>query len=161
VDAGVPSDQMPFTESLIADLLVTYAFDLPDTFVMATQRHLAELGIDSSSIRNLAIENLKQNMPQIALQKSGAVFRAVTGNNLDACTLLSRNLWSNQAKQMKGDLIASAPTRDIVLFCDSASEDGLREMKRLVQQAFNAGGNHALTQALLRWSENGWQHYQA
>jgi hypothetical protein len=31
----IPADQMPYTEPLVADLLVAYAFDLPDSFQMA------------------------------------------------------------------------------------------------------------------------------
>src|SRR5262249_23307121 len=35
-DMDVPDDQMPVTEPLVADLLVTYAFDLPGMFQMVT-----------------------------------------------------------------------------------------------------------------------------
>jgi uncharacterized protein YtpQ (UPF0354 family) len=160
-DAGVPEDQMPITEPLTADLLVTYAFDLPDTFVMATPNHLAELGIDPASLRDLAIENVKRQIPGISLQQSGSVFRAATGNNLDACTLLSRNIWTEHAQRMKGKLVAAVPNRDIILFCDSEAEDGMLAMREITKQAFDAGGTHALTLTFLEWSHNGWIPYDA
>ena len=159
--AGVPQDQMPITEPLVADLLVTYAFDLPSTFIMATPSHLSELGIEPASLRNLAIENIKCQIPNISLQQSGSVFRAATGNNLDACTLLSRNLWTNHAQQMNGKLVAAVPNRDMVLFCDSDSEDGIRQMREITEQAFEAGGTHALTKTFLIWSGDGWKPYDA
>lgn len=157
--AGWPEDQMPITEPLVADLLVTYAFDLPDAFVMVTQPHLAELNINPASLRDLALENLKRQIPDISLQQLGAVFRAATGNNLDACTLLSRRMWRTQAQTMKGRLVAAVPNRDIVLFCDSQSDEGMREMRHIASEAFEAGGTHALTLTLLEWSDEGWKIY--
>ena len=155
--AGVPDDQIPVTEPLVVDLIITYAFDLADAFMMATPSHIAELGMDLASLRDLALENVKRQIPNISIAQCGSVFRAITGNNLDAVTLLSRNFWSNQAKQMKGNLIASVPSRDVVLFRDSASDEGLREMNELAHQAFDAGGTHALTLELIQWCDDGWK----
>jgi hypothetical protein len=38
---NIPADQLPCTEPLVADLLVTYAFDLPGMFRMASAAALA------------------------------------------------------------------------------------------------------------------------
>ncbi len=160
-DTGVPDDQMPITEPLVADLLVTYAFDLPDTFMMVTPSHLAELDVAPASLRDLALDNVRRQIPNIELQQSGSLFRAATGNNLDACTLLSRNLWSDQARNISGRLIAAVPNRDIVVFCSSESDEGMREMRAITEQAFDAGGAHALTLTFLEWSDAGWKPYDA
>src|SRR5262249_46797070 len=55
----IPADQLPYTEPLVADLLVTYAFDLPGMFRMASGAAIAELGIRPEEARSLAIANLK------------------------------------------------------------------------------------------------------
>jgi uncharacterized protein YtpQ (UPF0354 family) len=78
---------------------------------------------------------------------------------LDACTLLSKNLWQNHAQKMKGRLVAAVPNRDLVLFCDSESQDGLREMREITDQAFEAGGTHALTTTFLEWTGDGWKAF--
>lgn len=160
-EAGVPQDQLPVTEPLAGDLIVTYAFDLPDSFEMVTRPHLAELGVEPGALRELAVDNLRRQIPQISLQQSGSLFRAVTGNNMDACTLLSQSLWEERAKSMAGSLIAAVPSRDFVIFCDSTSEDGMHELQEFAAGAFAAAENHALTPSLLRWTGAGWQAYSA
>ncbi|MCW3053362.1 MAG: hypothetical protein JWN14_2532 [Chthonomonadales bacterium] len=46
---GYPTDQLPVTEPLVADLLISYAFDLPQTFQMVTPHHLERLAIQPAN----------------------------------------------------------------------------------------------------------------
>ena len=156
---GVPEDQLPVTEPLVGDLMVAYAFDLPDTLVSVASRHLTELGIDAQSLRRISMENLRRQVPNIQLQQSGAIFRAVTGENMDACTLLTNGLWKNQAESFSGDLVVSVPDRDTVMFCDAADQDAVDELRTLTKQAYQVGGNHALTETLLAFTGDGWAVY--
>ena len=76
---NIPEDQLPFTEPLVADLLVTYAFDLPGVFQMASGASISELGIRREEVRDIAIANLKRQLPQIGSADHGPVRRIVTG----------------------------------------------------------------------------------
>jgi uncharacterized protein YtpQ (UPF0354 family) len=159
--AGVPDEQLPVIEPLVADLIVTYAFDLPESFVMATPQLLANAGVERSALRQLAIENLRRQIPAINLQQAGSVYRAAIGNNLDACALLSERFWNSEADKLAGTLVAAVPNRDLVLFCDGESADGLKEMSKIVDEAYHSADTHALTREKLQWSETGWRTYTA
>ncbi|MEM7478578.1 MAG: hypothetical protein AAF483_26645, partial [Planctomycetota bacterium] len=46
----IPREQMPISEPIAGELLVTYAYDLPDMFAMVTPASLDELSIDASEV---------------------------------------------------------------------------------------------------------------
>src|SRR5262245_59599454 len=88
-EMDIPNDQMPFTERLVADLLVTYAFDLPSLFRMVSKEDLKELGIADDEVRDMALENLRRQLPKVGIVDEGPARRIVTGENLEACMLLA------------------------------------------------------------------------
>ena len=55
---GMPAADKPYTEPLVGDLLVTYAFDLPETFQMVRKGDAAELGLAPQQLRETAVANL-------------------------------------------------------------------------------------------------------
>src|SRR5688572_28138804 len=57
----IPPDQMPVTEPFVGELLITYAFDLPEMFQMVSREAQSSLGLNSD-IRELAIENLRAQL---------------------------------------------------------------------------------------------------
>jgi uncharacterized protein YtpQ (UPF0354 family) len=101
-DRGVPHDQMPVTEPLVADLLVTYAFDLPEMFKMASGVDLQRLSIAHAELRPLALANLRRQMPRIGIADEPPLRRIVTGNDLEACSLLANSFWDGLAGDMPG-----------------------------------------------------------
>src|SRR5262249_6663898 len=64
----IPADQMPYTEPFAADLLVTYAFDLPGLFQMASNEMIDELGVARDELRELAITNLRRQLKEVGIQ---------------------------------------------------------------------------------------------
>src|SRR5689334_3827492 len=92
--SGMPADQLPITEPLVGNLVVSYAFDLPQGLLLVRQQDLAQLGIPADGVRKVALENLKKQMPQIVVDPQGTdqeVLRIVTGGQWEACTLLANN----------------------------------------------------------------------
>ena len=126
--AGAPPDQWPVTEPLVGNLLVAYAFDLPAGFVMVRPQDLAQLGLSPDQLRKLSLENLRREMPEIAVEVNGDVHRVITGKNFEACTLLAPNFWTKVASQIDGEVIVAVPSRDVVLFCTNLSSQGLADM---------------------------------
>lgn len=157
---GIPEDQLPFTEPLVADLLVTYAFDLPGMFQMASGAAIAELGIRPEETRSVAIENLRRQLPQIGCQELGEVNRIVTGENLEACTLLAGSYWEQVAANMPGEVVVAVPSRDVVLFCSSQSPEGIATLRELSLEVLEQAGTHALTERLLVWRQKKWAEFR-
>jgi hypothetical protein len=151
--------EVPYTEPLAADLLITYALDLPGAFMMANRSMLAEIGVRPEEARPVAIENLRRQLPEIGFAKHGPIQRVVTGGNLEACTLLAERLWDDCAAEMEGEIVAAVPSRDVVLFCSSSAPDAVAAMRQLAAEVFGAETTHRLTERLLVWRTHRWLEY--
>jgi uncharacterized protein YtpQ (UPF0354 family) len=145
----VPKDRLPYTEPLVADLLVTYAFDLPGMFQMANRADFAELGIRPEEARAIAVANLKRVMPEIGIEEDRPVRRIVTGEQMEACTLLAGPFWDQIAAKMKGEVVVSVPRRDVVLFCSSKSATGIDAMRLVAAELLQEKTPHVLNQAVV------------
>ena len=156
---NVPEDQLPYTEPLVADLLVTYAFDLPGMFQMASGAAIRELGIRPEEARGIAVANLKRQLPEIGFAEHGPVSRIVTGENLEACTLLAETFWDQIAAETDGEVVVSVPSRDVVLFCGSNSADGIAVLRAIAAEVLQEETTHGLTERLLVRRAGRWVEY--
>lgn len=157
--AGVPPEQLPITEPLVGDLVVTYAFDFPSGFMMVRPEDAAQLNVAQDQLRKLSLDNLKKQMPQIAVEAQGGdgeVRRIMTGNHLEACTLLAQNFWKTVASQIAGEIVAVVPSRDVVLFCSSQSRQGIETMATMAREVFQGAAGHALSDQFYVWRD-GWR----
>src|SRR5262249_14613349 len=158
-DMDVPDDQMPVTEPLVADLLVTYAFDLPGMFQMVTYAAMKVLGIAATDIRQLAVANLREQLPQIGIATEEPLRRIVTGENLEACVLLATRFWDDVAGQTEGNVVAVVPSRDLILFCSSKSGEGIGLLRGAAEVVLSSEGTHGLSKQLLTWRNGKWAKY--
>jgi uncharacterized protein YtpQ (UPF0354 family) len=158
-EMDVPKDQMPVTEPLVADLLVTYAFDLPGMFQMVTYDAMKVLGIAPKEFRQLALTNLKRQLPKIGIATEEPLRRIVTGENLEACVLLATRFWNDVAGQTEGDVVAVVPSRDLILFCSSKSREGIGFLRAAAELVLSSEGTHALSKQLLTWRNGTWAKY--
>jgi len=158
-DMDIPRDQMPYTEPLAADPLVAYAFDLPGLFMMASAATIAKLGIPPDDVRQVALENLKRQLPEIGVAEHGPVRRVVTGENLEACILLASKFWDEVAGDTDGEVVAVAPSRDHLLFCSSESAEGVGALRLVAAELVAAEDTHGLSDQLLVWRGGRWAEY--
>jgi uncharacterized protein YtpQ (UPF0354 family) len=158
-EMDIPQDQLPYTEPLVADLLVSYAFDLPGMFQMASGAAIAELGIRPDEARSLAVANLKRQLPQIGSADHGPIRRVVTGENLEACTLLAGPFWEQVAADMPGEVVVAVPSRDVLLFCSSRSTEGIALLRALSAEVLQKESTHALTDRLFVWRGGLWEEF--
>jgi uncharacterized protein YtpQ (UPF0354 family) len=158
-NTGVPTDQMPYTEPLVADLLVTYAFDLPGMFQMASAASIAELGIPLAEVRSIALDNLKRQIPQIGFQELGPIRQIITGNELEACTLLATSFWDDMANEAHGEIVAGVPSRDVLMFSASEMPEGIALLREVVTDVLTKETTHGLTERLLVWRGSCWMEY--
>jgi uncharacterized protein YtpQ (UPF0354 family) len=153
---GVPPDQCPVIEPLVADLFVTYAFDMEAGFMMVAPYHLEALGLQPGALRELAMANLKSRMPNVEIRSKDGLSFVHCGDNLEACSLLSTNLWTTMSARMPGGIVAMVPTRDHVLFCEATDAEARKRLLVTGTVAYASGGNHALSVSILRRTDTGW-----
>ena len=114
-------DDLPVTEPLVADLLVTYAFDMPETFLMMRARDMQRLGLSAAQLRATAIANLKQRLGNMGREGEPPLMRMVTGNGLESCVLLMDDFWQKLAGQIPPEIVVGVPTRDLLYVSSSHS----------------------------------------
>lgn len=157
----IPEDQLPPVDPLVGDLVITYAYDLPETFIMASAESLAELGIERSDVKSIAVENLRRIMPKVEWHDHQLFFRIETGGSMEACSLLYDELWSQLREHYREDLVVAVPNRELVLWCLRGSKDGLQALRAIIPDAEQAAGPHGLTRELITWTKAGWQEYSS
>jgi uncharacterized protein YtpQ (UPF0354 family) len=108
---------LPIHRPLVEDLLVMYAFDLPEHFAFLNQREASELNLSPSELHDLAINNLLCRLENIEIQqmKDLPVFCLQIGGNLDASLLLLQDIRDTVAKNVPGEIVAAVPSRDVFL----------------------------------------------
>lgn len=153
---GVPADQLPVVEPLVADLFVTYAFAMPAGFMMVAGYHLEELGLERGALRELAMANLKSRMPNVEVRSKDGLSFVSCGENFEACALLSTNLWTTLAPSMPGGIVAMVPSRDHLLFCDASDAEARKRLVMTSAVAYATADNHALSLQVLRRTDTGW-----
>jgi len=155
-ERGHPRDQFPVTEPLVADLIISYAFDLPLAFQMVTSSDMERLAIQACELREIAIANLKRQLPQIGMMEEPPIMRVVTGNDLEACVLLASSWWNDRAAETPDEIVASVPSRDVLLYCSSQSAEGMQALREFTDEVYAGETTHALSKYLFVWRGGQW-----
>lgn len=157
-ELGTGPDDTPVTDPLVGELIITYAFDLPETFQMVCPHDCQRLGIGPGQIRTIAVTNLKRQLGNIGRQGEPPLLQMVVGGNLEACLLLVDDIWQSLAGKIPPEIVVGVPTRDILLITTSAStKGGLQMLRDAVQEAHASETTHALTQQLLIRRADRWE----
>ncbi len=142
-------------EHLVADLWIVYAMDFPTQISTIKPEMLDELGVRPESLRELAIENLRNILPPVEHHGEGCWFLLSAGSDYCASLLLLDNIWNQLRASVDGDLVVSVPTRDVVLVTGSNSSEGIAAVRAWAQKAENSGA-YAISQTLLRRKDGRW-----
>jgi uncharacterized protein YtpQ (UPF0354 family) len=157
----MPEDDKPYTEQLVGDLLVTYAFDMPEAFQMVRKRDVAELGLSPQPLRETAVANLKSRVGQGGYQGDPPVLRVVLGNNFDACALLYDDLWTMLGQTIPPEIIVGVPHRDALLLTTTASANGgLEQIRAMVADIHAKDEVHGLTRDLFVRRQGKWEVFE-
>ena len=151
------ADDLPLTTPLVADLLVTYAFDLPEAFRMVRVRDAQALGLSPEALHATAVANFKQ-LADIGRKGEPPLLQVVTGNDLEACVLLHDEFWGMLTDKIPPEIVVGVPTRDILLITTSAStQGGLEKLREAIQSARTGDNTHWLTENLLVRRGDKWE----
>jgi uncharacterized protein YtpQ (UPF0354 family) len=160
--AGAPPDQLPFTEPLVSDLLIAYAFDLPGVFQMVKVSDLPQLGLTPQELRDLAIENLKRQLTDIRAKGQGTPIMWFTaGEDLGACLLLVDKLWLDLGKELPGEVVVAVPERGTVFVTSTEWPGGLELMRELTDGTLERSDTHRLTKHFLVRREGVWVPFES
>lgn len=159
-DLHLSADDAPILEPFVADLLIAYAFDLPNRFTLVQGSHLPDLGLPAAELRALATNNLRRRLPDIMRHQYPhlPVFVFTAGGNLESSLLLLDDLWESQRSLVRGELVVSVAARDCIAFTGSESPEGIAELRVSIDRA-QSGGDHVLTRHLLIRRDSAWDTF--
>lgn len=156
---GVPPEQMPVSQALCGELLVTYAFDLPDQFVMATPPLLAQAGLQASVLMALAQQNMKGKLSaQLLKTASPGLITVRTGELMEAVMLVFDSFWDGHVgATLGGGFVVAAPRRDVVLIADLAVDEAVETLREQAMQVLVGGDDaHGLSAQLMHRVDGQW-----
>jgi hypothetical protein len=157
---GVPVEQMPVTAPLCGDLLVSYAFDLPDQFVMATPPLLEEAGVQPQDLMALVQRNAKGKFnAQLVKTEHKGLMSVRAGGDMEAALLVFDGFWDAHVRaHVKGDIVVAAPRRNALLIADTAVAGALDTLREQALQVLTSVDDpHGLSAQLMQRVPGGWQ----
>jgi uncharacterized protein YtpQ (UPF0354 family) len=161
VETGAPPSELPFTEPLVADLLIAYAFDQPGMFQMVKVSDLQRLGLTPSELRDLAMENLRRQLTDIRAKGQGTpIIWLTAGEDLGACLLLLDKLWKDLAKQLPGEIVVAVPDRGTVFATSTEWTGGLELLRVFTDGAIERADTHRLTEHFLVRRQGRWVTFE-
>ena len=159
-EAGVPADEVPYHTPLCGELLVTYAFDLPDSLVMATTSLLERAGVGLNDLPPLAHANLLRDLPAPQFFAKDGCGLAHTGGGMEATLLLVDRVWEEMQPNFRSDILVTAPRRDRILMCDSADAGAVSALRVQTREFFDEHDDpHRLSTQIMVRSGTGWALY--
>ena len=157
---SIPAEQMPVTKPFVGDLLITYAFDTPKQFIMASEVLLQRAGLTRESVGAVAQRNLARILrnQDVAPKEAGLSLYTVALPDLAACLMLVDSLWEGaMARRIPGEIVVAVPHRDRLLACSRQHVDKLElVMKGEAVARSQKPDNHALSMKLFRRAGGRW-----
>lgn len=143
-------------QTLGDDLGMGLVYDMPDAMKPVSNQELDLWGVTFYEVLEAARDNLRQLQPMIIGPKDGeGVYVFATNDGYDSSRLILLELI--RQFQVKGDYIAMAPGREMLIVAGSEDEAGLEAMVALAEKAFEQP--RTVSGVALRLSGDEWESW--
>ncbi len=140
------------TQPLAGYYAVELAYDLPDSIMTVSAEHLERWGVTFEQALSAARDNLWKISNEDFLKLDEGAFVSSWRDNHDASRLVLHDLiWQ---LEVKGDHVAMAPHRDVLLVTGADDEKGLLSMAEAAEKV--AGDPRAITTVAVRLQGTQW-----
>jgi len=148
------------TEHLCGDLWIIYAEDQPERTLTLKREDIRAVESDEARLRSLSVENLKRILPPAECHGEGPWYLLTAGSDYVASLLLLDGIWDQVADMVAGEVVATVPTRAVLLFTGSESREGLREIQGRSTEICNSAP-HAISDTLIVRRNGKWSVFNA
>ncbi len=141
---------------LVADIWVCCVWDMPNGMRFATADEPQQYQLSSDDVHARAVANYLKDRREVEFAEHGPLLVARTGDCYDATLLLDDVFWTETAKRIDGDPLVCVPARDIVLITGSSTRGGVQAMREVARK-ISAGGDHLITESILKRMNGKWE----
>jgi uncharacterized protein YtpQ (UPF0354 family) len=139
-----------FLAPFAGDVITVIVVDLPDGIAMLNHADAKRLGKGEAELRDLARANMAKALAPLPTELAApGVLVVHAGDDYEAARLLVPQIWDDAAKQVKGDLLAVAPNRDVVFATGADDVVGVARMKELAAASY-AGHAYPISLTVFR-----------
>lgn len=134
-------------------LAILYAIDSPQSIRFLNPKDLAELNLQGETLREFAINNLKQILPPVEVHGSPPCLLLKAGGMFESSLLLFDRVWNKAELGIKGDILVAVPSRDTLLVGDTAEARSITQLRKTAADVARSSG-YALTDKLFVRRDN-------
>lgn len=117
INNGLPENEMPYSDSFLADVAVTYTLGTEDSSSFLKARDVINLGVSTEELFQISIDNIhRRTEERFFLARHGLIKEVVAHSELTSCVVLLRNYWSELVRNYRSPLIVSIPNVNEVFF---------------------------------------------
>jgi len=160
---GIPvsSDQLPLIDTFVGDLDIRYAFDADSGFRYLTERDLKTLKLTRDQLLPLAVANYRKRYPKLTVERPTAfIGMLANGGELEPSMMLDVDFWEKEKSRplyAGGDIVASAPARDVLWFTGLKPIDNVRNLKTNTERVHKEAGERAISKLMYLWRNKRWE----
>ncbi len=149
-----------YQETLADGLAIYYAEDRPSSISYLTLQDLEATEVELSTLRSIAITNLKSMLPEIEIYGGAGLFMIVAGGNFEASLLLVDDIWQAENFAIDGDIVIAIPARDMLLVSGTENKDQLKKLIEMTEESY-AESSYYLTKQLYVRKHGKWAIYSS
>ena len=131
---GSPEKFMTVYEEYNSELWIFYAEDSPKNIRYLSDNDLAALKLERNTLRELAVKNLRQLLPEPTLVGTNGLYMMHAGGDYEASLILADSIWQAGTIKVDGDLVIAIPSRDVLLITGSSNHAGLKKVRDLAEK---------------------------
>jgi uncharacterized protein YtpQ (UPF0354 family) len=148
------------TEHLCGDLWIVYALDEPDRIKTLGPGDVITAAVSEAELRTLAVENLRRILPQIECHGAGPWYLLTAGTGYAASLLLFDDIWESLKDSVDGDIVATVPSRDVLMYTGSKSAEGISFIRKRSEEIAK-NGPYAISDSLIVREGGKWAIFNA
>lgn len=159
IDRPLTDNEQPVMQ-VVCGCAVSYLVDQGSHYAVISQGELALSGASLLDLHRNALNNLiamTEKSDGVQVRRDGDCHIVQLDGNIDSALLLVGPLWENSLKPLapKG-LMAVAPCRNLLVFCETGSSRGAARMQEIAAMAIRKGDHPLSTAVLVRQADGRW-----
>jgi uncharacterized protein YtpQ (UPF0354 family) len=131
-------EESPIMRAWLGDLIITYVFDLGDSFQLLQARDLP-VDVSMDELHEIAVSNLDRDIGYVLRETNFGGYILTAGGDHEAGAICLQGKWQWLAEHLGDDLIVSIPAKDLVLILPQKDTGRLEAFKAFIVNAFQDG----------------------